>query len=186
MLNDNHYTKEAYEDNGRFQIHPLSAEGFEAYLSKDSYNYHFLKSKYDPALLKEVEEEMKAKREQQQNKLKNQNQNQNQNYIENKKIENPKIEDMKPQNNLPLNANKGNSIQAKKSPPKNNNVNVGVKKGTTNKVNNKGNNNIRNKPNVGNNNTKKVGNIKGGVNPVISNVHNDSGRLRDFQQPYHA
>ena len=45
MLNENHFTKDAYEDNGRFQIHPLSQEGFEAYLSKDSYNYHYLKSK---------------------------------------------------------------------------------------------------------------------------------------------
>ena len=186
MLNDNHFTKEAYEDNGRCQIHPLNAEGFEAYLSKDSYNYHFLKNRYDPALLKEVEDEMKAKREQQQNQLRNQNQNQNINNIENKKIEEPKIEDIKAQNNLPLNVKKGNSIQAKKSPPKNNNLNTGVKKGTANKANYKGNSNIKNKPNVGNNNIKKMGNIKGGVNPVISNVHNDRGRLRDFQQPYHA
>ena len=118
MLNDNHYTKEAYEDNGRFQIHPLSAEGFEAYLSKDSYNYHFLKSKYDPALLKEVEDEMKAKREEQ-NKLRNKNQNQN--FDDNKIVENPKIEDIKTQNMQPLNANKANNINTKNSPPKNNN-----------------------------------------------------------------
>ena len=55
-----------------------------------------------------------------------------------------------------------------------------------NKVSNKGNNNIKNKPKVGNNNAKKVGNVKGGINPVISNVKNDRGRLRDFQQPCHA
>ena len=183
MFNDNHYTKEAYEDNGRFQIHPLNAEGFEAYLSKDSYNYHFLKSRYDPALLKEVEEEMKAKREEQ-NKLRNKNQNIN--FDDNKIRENPKIEDMKSQNIQPLNSNKANNINAKKSPPKNINMNIGVKKDMANKVSNKGNNNIKNKPKVGNNNAKKVGNVKGGINPVISNVKNDRGRLRDFQQPYHA
>ena len=62
MLQENHFTKDAYEDNGRFQIHPLNSEGLEAYLSKDSYNYHYLKSKYDPALLKQIEEELKEQK----------------------------------------------------------------------------------------------------------------------------
>ena len=62
MLNEKHFTKEAYEDNGRFQIHPLSSEGLEAYLSKESYNYHYLKSKYDPILLKQIEDEVNEER----------------------------------------------------------------------------------------------------------------------------
>jgi len=67
MLNDNHFTKEAYENNGRFQIHPLSPEGLEAYLSKDSYNYHYLKSKYDPMLIKQIEQEVTEEKEKSQN-----------------------------------------------------------------------------------------------------------------------
>ena len=82
MLNENHFTKDAYEDNGRFQIHPLSQEGFEAYLSKDSYNYHYLKSKYDPALLKQIQDEINGEKQKKQEK--------NQNVIQN---EQEKIED---------------------------------------------------------------------------------------------
>ena len=62
MLNENYYTKNAYEDNGRFQIHQLNSEGLEAYLSKDSYNYHYLKSKYDPAFLKEIQDEYNSEK----------------------------------------------------------------------------------------------------------------------------
>ena len=69
MFNENHFTKEAYEDNGRFQIHPLSSEGLEAYLSKDSYNYHFLKSKYDPALLKQIQQEYMEEKENKMQKI---------------------------------------------------------------------------------------------------------------------
>ena len=61
--NDKNFRTDAYENNGKFKIYPLSDEGYENYLSKDSYNYHYLKSKYDPQLLKEVEQEMKAERE---------------------------------------------------------------------------------------------------------------------------
>ena len=57
--NDNHFTKEPYEDNGRCKIHPLSEEGKEAYLSKDSYNYNFIRTKKNPELLKEIQEEIK-------------------------------------------------------------------------------------------------------------------------------
>lgn len=60
--NENNFEKEAYENNGKFNIYSLSAEGYENYLSKDSHNYHYLKNKYDPQLLKEVEAEMKEKR----------------------------------------------------------------------------------------------------------------------------
>ena len=42
------------------------------------------------------------------------------------------------------------------------------------------------KPKVGNNNAKKVNNVRRGINPVISNVNNDHGRKKDFQQPYQA
>ena len=52
--NEKNFTEEPFEDNGRYKIHPLSSEGIENYLSKDSYNYHYLKSKYDPALFKRI------------------------------------------------------------------------------------------------------------------------------------
>ena len=179
MMDENHYTKEAYENNGRFQIHPLNSEGLEAYLSKDSYNYHFLKSRYDPALLKQVEEEMKAEREK---KLQLKNQNQNISSAPNNIKENPKNEDVKIQNNPPTNVININNT--KKSPPKNmnNNIKTGMK------VGNKGNNNMKKKQNIGKNNNaaKKIGNVGHGMNPVISNVKNDRGRLKDFSQPYQA
>ena len=34
--------------------------------------------------------------------------------------------------------------------------------------------------------TQKINNIGKSVNPVISNVNNDRGKLGDYQQPYHA
>ena len=75
MLNENHFTKDAYEDNGRFQIHPLSSEGLEAYLSKDSYNYHYLKSKYDPSLLKQIQDEINGEKQKKQEENQNMIQN---------------------------------------------------------------------------------------------------------------
>ena len=173
MLQENHFTKDAYEDNGRFQIHPLNAEGLEAYLSKDSYNYHYLKSKYDPALLKQIEEELKEQRQ-----IKNKQLNKNEN--ENKIIENnQKIEDIKETKN-------NTNINAKKSPDKKNNNVVGTNKANNNKINKKGNthnnhNNIKKKENI---NTNKIKNIGHATKPVISTVKNDRGRLKDFQQPY--
>ena len=180
MLNENHFTKDAYEDNGRFQIHPLNAEGLEAYLSKDSYNYHFLKSKYDPALLKQIEEELKEEKQLKNQKLKN-------NETKNKE-NNPKIEDIKEPKNIPLNNQNENNIKAKQPLGKNNNMGGGINKSKNNNVNNKGNSHIKKKENVniGNKNVHKKGNVGHIPKPVISNVKNDRGRLKDFQQPYHA
>ena len=180
MLNENHFTKDAYEDNGRFQIHPLNDEGLEAYLSKDSYNYHFLKSKYDPALLKQIEEELKEK-----NQLKNQKLKNNTNLI---KENNPKIEDIKEPKNIPLNNQNVNNIKAKQPLDKNNNNNIGgaINKGNNNKVKNKGNSKKKGNVNIGNKNVNKIGNVGHATKPVISNVKNDRGRIKDFQQPYHA
>ena len=170
MYNDNHFTKNPYEDNGRFQIHPLSSEGLEAYLSKDSYNYHYLKSKYDPELLKQIQEEVKAEKEQN-NQIKKENLNPEENNI----TEKQKIEEInKINNNIPLNTNnKGNNIRTKKSNEKKN-INPN-NKGKNNKVINRN-----------NNNAKKIGTIGHVNNPVISTVKNDRGKLKDFQQPYHA
>ena len=175
MLNENHFTKDAYEDNGRFQIHPLNSEGLEAYLSKDSYNYHFLKSRYDPALLKQVEEEYKAEKEK-----KLQLKNQNKINVQNQDKENPKIEDIKAQNNPPLNVNNNDKNINTKKP-------AGIKESSgINKGKVKGNNNIKKKDNNTNNNVNKIKSIRNPTNPVISNVKNDRGRLKDFQQPYHS
>ena len=157
MMNDNHYTKDAYENNGRFQIHPLSSEGLEAYLSKDSYNYHYLKSKYDPALLKEIQQEVLNEREK--SKISEQN-----NIInEQEKKAYPPIldinKDLKPQNTINI------CKQIKQ-----------VKQGS---------NDIKNKQKT-NSVSQKINNLGKSVTPVICNVKNDRGKLGDVQQPYNA
>ena len=172
MLDENHFTKEAYEDNGRFQIHPLSSEGLEAYLSKDSYNYHYLKSKYDPLMLKQIEEELKAQKEQ---KIKNIEE-------QNKLKENPKTEDLKIPNNIITKDNNVNNLQNNNKKAVNKNSKI-----IPNKNNKRINKNTKKNDNIGSNNmNKKIGSIGHAMNPIISNVKNDRGRLKDFQQPYQA
>ena len=171
MLNENHFTKDAYEDNGRFQIHPLSQEGFEAYLSKDSYNYHYLKSKYDPALLKQIQDEINGEKQKKQEK--------NQNVIQN---EQEKIEDIKEQKVQNIEKNKtGNKKPQMK---KNNQIQKG-NKGLVHSQIKKQNEKIKS-TNPKSSITQKINNIGTSMNPVISNVTNDRGKLKDYQQPYHA
>ena len=171
MLNENHFTKDAYEDNGRFQIHPLSQEGFEAYLSKDSYNYHYLKSKYDPSLLKQIQEEINGEKQKKQEE--------NQNVIQN---EQEKIEDKKEQKVQNIEKNKtGNKKPQMK---KNNQIQKG-NKGLVHSQIKKQNEKIKSS-NPKSSITQKINNIGTSMNPVISNVTNDRGKLKDYQQPYHA
>ena len=170
MLNDKHFTKDAYEDNGRFQIHPLNSEGLEAYLSKESYNYHYLKSKYDPILLKQIEEEVNEEKQKRQV---------NQNAI---KDEKEKKEDIKEQKIEKVDNNKNikNPQIKKNEQTKKENKTIGNKQ-----LNQKNNN--KNKSNVQKSSTtQKINNIGKSMNPVIINVNNDRGKLEDFQQPYHA
>ena len=176
MLNEKHFTKEAYEDNGRFQIHPLSSEGLEAYLSKESYNYHYLKSKYDPILLKQIEDEVNEERQKKQIV--------NENVIEKEK---EKIEDIKEQKVENVVSN--NNIKNKKPQVKKNNQPKKGNKALGHKQLNQKNKNINNniKSNVQpQSTTQKINNIGKSMNPVIINVNNDRGKLEDFQQPYHA
>ena len=171
MLNENHFTKDAYEDNGRFQIHPLSQEGFEAYLSKDSYNYHYLKSKYDPALLKQIQEEINGEKQKKQEE--------NQNVIQN---EQEKIEDIKEQKVQNIEKNKtGNKKPQMK---KNNQIQKG-NKGLVHSQIKKQNEKIKS-TNPNSSISQKINNIGTSMNPVISNVTNDRGKLKNYQQPYHA
>ena len=171
MLNENHFTKDAYEDNGRFQIHPLSQEGFEAYLSKDSYNYHYLKSKYDPALLKQIQEEINGEKQKKQEE--------NQNVIQN---EQEKIEDKKEQKVQNIEKNKtGNKKPQMK---KNNQIQKG-NKGLVHSQIKKQNEKIKS-TNPKSSISQKINNIGTSMNPVISNVTNDRGKLKNYQQPYHA
>ena len=175
MLNEKHFTKDAYEDNGRFQIHPLSSEGLEAYLSKDSYNYHYLKSKYDPAFLKQIQDEVNAEKNKKENpniELKEQEKKE--------KIEEPK--EIKAENNTKENITKpqmkNKQIKQSHKPFGNKQVNKGNK-------GNKGNNNIKSiNPSL--KSSQKINNIGQSVNPVIINVKNDRGKLEEYQQPYHA
>ena len=171
MLNENHFTKDAYEDNGRFQIHPLSQEGFEAYLSKDSYNYHYLKSKYDPALLKQIQDEINGEKQKKQEE--------NQNVIQN---EQEKIEDIKEQKVQNIEKNK---IGNKKPQMKKNNQIQKGNKGLVHSQIKKQNEKIKSS-NPKSSITQKINNIGTSMNPVISNVTNDRGKLKDYQQPYHA
>ena len=171
MLNENHFTKDAYEDNGRFQIHPLSQEGFEAYLSKDSYNYHYLKSKYDPALLKQIQDEINGEKQKKQEK--------NQNVIQN---EQEKIEDIKEQKVQNIEKNKAGN--KKPQMKKNNQIQKG-NKGLMHSQIKKQNEKIKSS-NPKSSTTQKINNIGTSMNPVISNVTNDRGKLKDYQQPYHA
>ena len=172
MLNDKHFTKDAYEDNGRFQIHPLNSEGLEAYLSKESYNYHYLKSKYDPILLKQIEEEVNEEKQKRQV---------NQNVI---KDEKEKKEDIKEQKIEKVDNNK--DIKNKNPQIKKNEQTKKENKTIGNKQLNQKNNN-KNKSNVQKSSTtQKINNIGKSMNPVIINVNNDRGKLEDFQQPYHA
>ena len=176
MLNEKHFTKEAYEDNGRFQIHPLSSEGLEAYLSKESYNYHYLKSKYDPILLKQIEDEVNEERQKKQIV--------NENVVEKEK---EKIEDIKEQKAENVVSN--NNIKNKKPQVKKNNQPKKGNKALGHKQLNQKNKNINNniKSNVQpQSTTQKINNIGKSMNPVIINVNNDRGKLEDFQQPYHA
>lgn len=172
---DNNYTKEAYESNGRYQIHPLSAEGYEAYLSKDSYNYHYLKNKWDPEILRQVQEDMEKEKKQKLLELRQKEQ---------ARVENmgPKINEPSPTTNnynnlpedepkVPTNIKKNNVAPAgnknKAAPKKPGN---GVKsKGVG--VGNKG-----NKPKIG-----MTGGIKG---PIISNVKDSRGNLKNYPLPY--
>ena len=171
MLNENYYTKNAYEDNGRFQIHPLNSEGLEAYLSKDSYNYHYLKSKYDPALLKQIQDEINGEKQKKQEK--------NQNVIQN---EQEKIEDIKEQKVQNIEKNKTGN---KKPQMKKNNKIQKVNKGLVHSQIKKQNEKIKSS-NPKSSTTQKINNIGTSMNPVISNVTNDRGKLKDYQQPYHA
>ena len=171
MLNENHFTKDAYEDNGRFQIHPLSQEGFEAYLSKDSYNYHYLKSKYDPALLKQIQDEINGEKQKKQEE--------NQNVIQN---EQEKIEDIKEQKVQNIEKNK---IGNKKPQMKKNNQIQKGNKGLVHSQIKKQNEKIKS-TNPKSSISQKINNIGTSMNPVISNVTNDRGKLKDYQQPYHA
>ena len=176
MLNEKHFTKEAYEDNGRFQIHPLSSEGLEAYLSKESYNYHYLKSKYDPILLKQIEDEVNEERQKKQIV--------NENVVEKEKEKIEDIKEQKVENVVNNNNIKNNKPQIKKNnQPKKGNKALGHKQ--LNQKNKNINNNI--KSNVQpQSTTQKINNIGKSMNPVIINVNNDRGKLEDFQQPYHA
>ena len=181
--NDNYFTKEPYEDNGRCKIHPLSSEGMEAYLSKDSYNYNFIKTKKNPELLKDIEEEIKKEKSLREK-------------LESKKPEisndiQKKEEDLKEKSNCPNNKKSSeksndkskNKMRNNSNTKKCNNLNKNSK-GIENKGYNKKNENKKQSPGARLANTiEKLGKISG---PVISNVNNDRGKLWEYPAPYHS
>ena len=179
--NDNHFTKDPFEDNGRCKIHPLSREGIEAYLSKDSYNYNFIKTKKNPELIKEIQEEIKAE-----NAKKEQVEKQN---PENKINEENKQEELKEEKNNSTSVKSDNKQKVKKAnmKNKNNNSKNKISKGViNNKDNKKKNENLKRKQSPGSklaNTIGKMGKVSG---PVISNVNNDRGKLWEYPNPFHA
>ena len=187
-LNDNHFTKEPYEDNGRCKIHPLSEEGKEAYLSKDSYNYNFIRTKKNPELLKQIQEEMKAE-----NALKNQSENkseENASESQNKKEELKKDEKCSQNNNgsCPNQGNKSKSKKGKKPLNQKNYINskshVQIKNKDSNKKNEKVIPKRKQSPGAKLASTiKQMGKV---APPVIRNIDNDRGKLKDYSQPFHA
>ena len=184
--NDNHFTKDPFEDNGRCQIHPLSREGIEAYLSKDSYNYNFIKTKKNPELLKEIQEEIKAE-----NAKKEQVEKQNQ---ENKIHEENKQEELKEEKNNSTGVKSGNDNKPKEKKPnmknKNNNSKNKIRKGVINnkdnKDNKKKNENLKRKQSPGSKLANTIGKLGKVSGPVISNVNNDRGKLWEYPKPFHA
>ena len=180
--NEKYFTKEPYEDNGRCKIHPLSSEGVEAYLSKDSYNYNYIKTKKNPELLNDIKEEIKKEKELREK-------------MESKNLENPqkKEEDLKEEPNSSNNKNtsgktcdksknkKGNNSKTKKCNMLNKNNKGVINKGYNIK---KENNKRKQSPGARLANTiAKLGKVSG---PVISNVNNDRGKLWEYPAPYHS
>ena len=185
--NENNFTKDPFEDNGRFKIHPLSSEGMEAYLSKDSYNYNYIKTKKNPELLKEIEDEIKAENALKQQILESKNKK-DENEVQNKQ------EDLKEekcaQNNKVSGGSKGNKSKNKKGKNSNMNKNnysqsyLNKNKGAEFKYGKKNDNKRKQSPGSKLANTiEKMGKIPG---PVISNVNNDRGKLWEYPAPYHA
>jgi len=182
--NDNNFTKDPFENNGRYKIHPLSPEGMEAYLSKNSYNYNYIKTKKNPELLKEIEEEIKKEKllkEKMENpKLENTNDNQN------------KKEDLKEETKC-TNNNKHLEIGCNKSKNKKGNVkkaninkNNNNSKGIVNKECNKKNEKMKRKQSPGAKLANTIGKLGKVSGPVISNVNNDRGKLWEYPAPYHS
>ena len=183
--NDNYFTKEPYENNGRCNIHPLSSEGMEAYLSKDSYNYNFIKTKKNPELLKDIKEEIEKEKS-----LKEK--------LECKKPENSsdikkKEEVLKEKPNCSNNKNSsGKSCDKSKNKKE---INSNIKKcnminknnkDIINRGDNKKKENNKRKQSPGAklaNKIEQLGKVSG---PVISNVNNDRGKLWEYPAPYHS
>ena len=179
--NEDNFTKETFEDNGRFQIHPLSEEGKEAYLSKNSYNYNYIKTKKNPELLKQIEEEIKAENELKLKQLQNKN-SEKEDSTQNKK------EDSKE-----TNSNSKNNESCKKADNKSKNKkgenckkNIGsMKYKNNNKEIQKKNGKSKRKQSPGEklaNTIERLGKVPG---PIISNVNNDRGKLWEYPAPYH-
>ena len=187
--NEKHFTKDPFEDNGRFQIHPLSEEGLEAYLSKDSYNYHFLKSKQDPELLKQIqqeyeEEQAKQKTCEEQEKKENESQKDKPECCGNSQSDNKEVK------NTNCNCNKNcKKTTGKKSPGKKSNNTCKAKNNFSKKEdvkisNNttKKNENQDNKKITGKNLAQKIKG-QGSSMPVIVNVNADYHSLKNYPKP---
>ena len=186
--NEKNFTEEPFEDNGRYKIHPLSSEGIENYLSKDSYNYNYIKTKKNPELLKQIEEEIKAEKALKE-KLGNQNK------LKEEVINQNKQEDIKEENKISSNNNTEKGKEKNKSKNKKGQKAIINKNNNThNFINNKEkvnkekkkNENLKRKQSPGAklaNSIAKSGKISG---PVISNVNNDRGKLWEYPAPYNA
>ena len=172
MDKENYYTKDAYENNGRYQIHALNQEGLEAYLSKDSYNYHYLKTKYDPGFIKQIHDEVNQK-------FKSQNQT-DKKIPEDEIVENDENKEVCEQK---FNDNQNIKKEEKKVEKKNLKNKCNNNKAKQLKNNGKQCNNQKNQ----NNTLKKdIYHISSNNTPLTINTLKERGQLKDFQQPYHS
>ena len=165
---DNAFTEKPIENNGKFGIYGMSAQGLEEYLSPNSYNYHYLSKFRDPNLMKEIEEEMKKEN------LNNNNSNQNNNQYDyiNK--------------NIPYQQQQIYQ-EEKRINPINQNVNYSNNVKSQNKYLNKKPINQVKKNNMSNYNNKLINNQKkfsGNVMPKIANIKSEHGNLKNYPSPH--
>ena len=188
---DNAFTEKPIENNGKFGIYGMSAQGLEEYLSPNSYNYHYLSKFRDPNLMKEIEEEMKKEREEKNEKKVNFEEINQQNNINNVNLNN---------NNSNQNNNQYDYInknipyqqqqiyqEEKRINPINQNVNYSNNVKSQNKYLNKKPINQVKKNNMSNYNNKLINNQKkfsGNVMPKIANIKSEHGNLKNYPSPH--
>ena len=187
-----YYTKDCYENNGKFLIYPLNSNGLEFYLGKNSFNHSFLKKCANQQLYNEAMKEILS--------LQNKNNINNDNNIENKDIKKNNNE-LNNDKNINKNLKKKNVkkinvqyFQSNKTVERPNPQEILKRMNTTNKKSNIHiNNNDKIKKINNNNNVKKNKNLiveqqklMSIINPIIVTNNKEKLKLKNcpFVQQY--